>query len=221
LGLPYVDLYYVYRLEKITRIEKTVEVLVELKSAGKIKHIGLSECNADSLRRAHTVSPITCIQVEYSASCLAIESPHVCLLEVARELGVAIVAYSPMGNGLLTGSLRTRDDFTKPGDLRAALPWVKEENLENNVAVVDKISEITKEKGFTTAQLALSWVLAQGDDIFAIPGTKKVHLVENLESMSITLSSREEKAIRKLSEAVVGGRMQALSGYDFADTPAL
>lgn len=222
LGLPYVDLYYVHRLDKITPIEKTIEALVELKNAGKIKHIGLSECSADSLRRAHAVSPITCIQVEYSAFCLAIESPHIRLLEVARELGVAIVAYSPMGNGLLTGSLRTRDDFTKPGDLRAALPWLKEENLESNVAVVDKISEIAKKKGFTTAQLALAWVLAQGDDIFAIPGTKKVHhLAENLESMSITLLSEEERAIRKLSEAVVGGRMQALSGYDFADTPAL
>lgn len=222
LGLPYVDLYYVHRLDKITPIEKTIEALMELKHAGKIKHIGLSECSANSLRRAHAVSPITCIQVEYSAFCLAIESPDVRLLETARELGVAIVAYSPMGNGLLTGSLRTREDFTKPGDLRAALPWLKEENLENNVGVVDKISEIAKKKGCSTAQLALAWLLAQGDDIFAIPGTKKVHHLEaNLGSMSITLSSEEEKEIRKLSEAVVGGRMQALSGYDFADTPAL
>ena len=175
-----------------------------------------------SLRRAHDVSPITCIQVEYSAFCLAIESAHIRLLEVARQLGVAIVAYSPMGHGLLTGSLRTRDDFTKPGDLRAALPWLKEENFGNNVAVIGKISEIAKKKGLTTAQLALAWVLAQGDDIFAIPGTKMVHyLAENLESMSITLSNEEEKPIRELSEAIVGGRMQALSGYDFANTPAL
>ena len=168
------------------------------------------------------MSPITSVQVEYSGFCLAIESPHICLLEVARELGVAIVAYSPMGNDLLTGSLRTRADFTKPGDLRAALPWLKEESLENNVADMDKISEIAKKKGSTTAQLALAWVLAQGDDVFAIPGTKRFHhLAENLESMSITLSSEEGKAIRKLSEALVGGQMQALSGYDFADTPAL
>jgi len=222
LGLPHIDLYYVHRLDKKTPIEKTIAALVELKKAGKIKHLGLSECSAESLRRAHAVHPITCVQVEYSAFCLAIESADIRLLEAARELGVAIVAYSPMGNGLLTGTLRTRNDFTKPGDLRAVIPWLKEENLENNVAIVDKISEIAKAKGVTTAQLALAWLLAQGDDIFAIPGTKKVHhLVENLESISILISPEEESAIRELSQAVVGGRMQAMTGFDFADTPPL
>jgi aryl-alcohol dehydrogenase-like predicted oxidoreductase len=182
----------------------------------------LSECSAESLRRAHAVHPITCIQVEYSAFCLAIESPQIRLLETARELGVAVVAYSPMRNGLLTGTLRTRGDFTKPGDLRAALPWMKEENFEKNVAVVDKISEIAKAKGVTTAQLALAWLLAQGDDIFAIPGTSKVHrLAENLESMSIAVSSEEEKTVRELSQAVVGGLIQAMTAFDFADTPSL
>jgi aryl-alcohol dehydrogenase-like predicted oxidoreductase len=222
LGLPYVDLYYVHRLDKITPIEKTIEALVELKNAGKIKHLGLSECSAETLRRAYAVHPITCVEVEYSVFYLAIEEPQVRLLETARELGVAVVAYSPMGNGVLTGSLRTLEDFTKQGDLRAALPWLKEDNLEKNVAVVDKLSEIAKAKGVTTAQLALAWLLAQGDDIFPIPGTKGIHhLTDNLESMSISLSADEEKAVRKLSPEAIGGRLQAMTGYAFADTPPL
>ncbi|OBT57639.1 hypothetical protein VE04_01841 [Pseudogymnoascus sp. 24MN13] len=222
LGLPYVDLYYIHRLDEITPVEKTIEALVELKEAGKIKHIGMSECSADSLRRAHAVHPITAVQVEYSAFCLAIEDPDIRLLEAARELAVAVVAYSPMGNGLLTGALREVEDFTKEGDLRASIPWLNAENLENNVAIVDQISEIAKKKGITTAQLALAWVLAQGDDIFAIPGTTKIHrLAENLGSMSISLSSEEEKAVRELAKGVMGGRVQKLMGHTFADTPQL
>lgn len=216
------DLYYVHRLDKITPIEKTIEAMVELKKEGKIKHLGLSECSADSLRRAHAVHPITCVQVEYSPFCLDIESSQTKLLETARELGVAIVAYSPLGNGFLGGAIRSREDFTKPGDLRAALPWFKEENLKHNLAVVDKVSEIAKTKGVTTAQLTLAWLLAQGDDIFAIPGTTKIHrLEENLGSMKIAVSPEEDKAIRELSQAVAGGRFQASTGYAFGDTPAL
>ncbi|KFY90787.1 hypothetical protein V500_04952 [Pseudogymnoascus sp. VKM F-4518 (FW-2643)] len=206
LGLPYVDLYYIHRLDKTTPVEKTIEALVELKEAEKIKHIGMSECSADSLRRVHAVHPITAVEVEYSAFCLAIEDPNIRLLEAARELGVAVVAYSPMGNGLLTGGLRKVEDFTKG----------------NNVAIVDKISEIAKKKGITTAQLALAWVLTQGDDIFAVPGTTKIHrLAENLGSMSISLSSEEEKLVRELSKGVMGGRVQELMGHTFADTPQL
>lgn len=133
-----------------------------------------------------------------------------------------MVAYSPMGNGLLTGGLRKVEDFTKEGDLRASIPWLNAENLENNVAIVDQISEIAKKKGITTAQLALVWVLAQDDDIFAIPGTTKIHrLAESLGSMSISLSSEEEKAVRELAKGVMGGRVQKLMGHTFADTPQL
>jgi aryl-alcohol dehydrogenase-like predicted oxidoreductase len=222
LSLPYVDLYYVHRLDKVTPIEKTIEALVELKNAGKIKHLGMSECSADSLRRAHAIHPITCIQVEYSAFCLAIESPQTPLLATARELGVAVVAYSPMGNGFLTGKLRKREDFTKPGDLRQALPWLSEENLDHNVAVIDKISEMAKGKDATSAQLALAWLLAQGDDVFAIPGTSKVQrLAENLKSMEISLSPAEEMTVRELSQDIRGGRMQDLTGFAFGDTPPL
>lgn len=222
LGLPFVDLYYVHRLDKVTPIEKTMQPLVELKNAGKIKHIGLSECSAESLRRAHAVHPITCVQVEYSLLCTEIESPKRRLLEVARELGVAIVCYSPMANGFLTGSIRSRDDVTKPGDLRGVLPWLKEGNLEKNLVVLDQIAEIAKKNGITLPQLALAWLLAQGDDIFPIPGSSNVRrLDQNLQSLDVTLSEEDEKEMRRLAEGIAGERFQNMTGHAFGDTPAL
>lgn len=222
LGLPYVDLYYLHRMDKVTPIEKTVEALVELKNAGKIKYLGLSECSADTLRRAHAVHPISCVQMEYSPFCLDVESPKTRLLETARELGVAIVAYSPLGNGILSGKFRTAEDISKPGSSRHRLPMFQEGNFQKNLVLIDNITDIAKTKGCTTAQLALAWLLAQGDDIFPIPGTTKVHrLVENLGSLSVTLTPEEEKAIREIAQGAVGGRFQASTGYAFADTPPL
>ncbi|KAJ5806571.1 Aldo/keto reductase [Penicillium pulvis] len=223
LGLPFVDLYYVHRLDKVTPIEKTLQAMVELKDAGKIKYIGLSECSAESLRRAHAVHPITCVQVEYSLFCREIESPKRKLLETARELGVAIVCYSPLGNGILTGGIRSKEDVTKGGDKRGLfLPWLQEGNIEKNMALVDEIAEVARAKGVTTPQISLAWLLAQGDDIFPIPGSSKtLRLEENLESLFVYLSEEEEKNIRQLGERVLGGRFQATTGYDFADTPAL
>ena len=222
LGLPYVDLYYVHRLDKVTPIEKTIEAMVELKEAGKINHLGMSECSAESLRRAHAVHPITAVQLEYNPFCLAIESSATPLLKTARELGTAIVAYCPLGHGFITGVIRTREDVMKPGDSRAMVPWLKEENFDNNIAVVDQISNIAEKKGVTTAQLTLAWLLAQGEDIFPIPGTKKIHrLEENLASMKIVLTPEEEGAVRKAAQGIVGGRVQDRLGYTFADTPPL
>ncbi|KAJ5987248.1 Aldo/keto reductase [Penicillium sp. IBT 35674x] len=223
LGLPFVDLYYVHRLDKVTPVEKTMQAMVELKDAGKIKYIGLSECSAESLRRAHAVHPITCVQVEYSLFCREIESPKRKLLETARELGVAIVCYSPLGNGILTGGIRSKEDVSKPGDKRGSfLPWLQKGNIEKNMALVDEIAAFARAKGVTTPQLALAWLLAQGDDIFPIPGTSKTQrLEENLESLFVSLSEKEEKEIRQLGERAVGGRFQTATGYDFADTPAL
>ena len=144
------------------------------------------------------------------------------MLEAARELGIAVVAYSPLGNGFITGALRAREDFTKPGDLRAMIPWLSEENLEKNVAIVDRLAGMAGAKGITTAQLSLAWVLAQGEDVFPIPGTTKVHrLEENVGSLFVSLSQEEERAIRQESKAIVGGRVQEKNGYAFADTPAL
>lgn len=220
LGLPFVDLYYIHRLDKVTPIEKTMEVMLDLKNAGKIKNIGLSECSAESLRRAHAIHPITCVQIEYSLFCTEIESPNRKLLETARELGVAIVAYSPLANGILAGSIYKVAE--SPEDKRRVLPWLKEGNIEKNVAVVDQIADVAKAKNVTLPQLALSWLLAQGDDVFPIPGSSKIERLEsNLESLSVSLSRDEEAHLRHLAQGVAGGRFQNLTGYAFGDTPAL
>ncbi|KAK5165844.1 uncharacterized protein LTR77_008767 [Saxophila tyrrhenica] len=222
LQLPYVDLYYVHRVDKKTPIENTMKVMVELKNEGKIKYIGLSECSADTIRRAHVVHPVTAMQIEYSPFCLAIEDPKIEVLKTCRELGIATVAYSPLGNGLLTGTLRAQADWTKPGDLRGALPWLQADVFEHNLGVVDRIGELAKKKGVSPSQLALAWVLKQGDDVFAIPGTTKIHrLDENLASLDVELSEDDEKAVRQLAKEIKGGRIQDLTGYAFASTPPL
>lgn len=196
--------------------------MVELKKLGKIKHIGMSECSADSLRRGHAVHPITAVQVEYNPFCLAIESEATPLLKTARELGVAIVGYCPLGHGFITGAIRDREEVLKPTDQRGMLPWLREENMAHNIAIVDQLSAMADKKGVTLAQLTLAWLLAQGDDVFPIPGTKKLHrLDENLGAMSITLTPEDEKAFRNAAEGVLGGRVQDLLGYTFADTPPL
>ncbi|KAJ5161551.1 Aldo/keto reductase [Penicillium capsulatum] len=223
LDLPFVDVYYVHRLDKVTPIEKTMEALVELKNAGKIKHIGLSECSPDSLRRAYAVHPITCVQVEYSLFCTEIELPARRLLEAARELNVGIVAYSPLGNGVLTGLVRTRADVSKTGDLRGHLPWLAEEHIEKNIALVDRIGDIARQRGVSMPQLALAWLLKQGDDIFPIPGSSRIERLKgNLESSFIEVSDHDEKTLRLLGQEIAGGRFQNgnwlfLWGYsDFA-----
>ena len=199
-----------------------MEAMIELKEAGKIKHIGISECSAESLRRAHAVRPLTALQIEYSPFCVDIELPLVKLLKTARERNIAVVAYSLLGNGFLTGTIRSKEDVAKPGDGRGILPVLADENLSKNLAIVDKITEIAKAKGVTTAQLCLAWLLAQGDDIFPIPGTTKVHrLAENMDSASISLTAEEQKSIRELSQAALGGRVQTMTGFAFADTPPL
>lgn len=224
LGVPFVDLYYCHRLDQKTPIELTVRAMVQLKEAGKIKYLGLSECSAESLRRAHAVHPITAVQMEYSPFALEIESPQFKLLEMARELGVAVVAYSPLGRGMLSGTLRSRADFG-PGDIRAILPRFSEENFPKNIAIVDKIAQIAKQKSVTPSQLTLAWLLAQGDDIFPIPGTTRPErLLENVDSLKITLSKEEEKTIRAECEnaEIAGGRYpESIASACFADTPPL
>jgi aryl-alcohol dehydrogenase-like predicted oxidoreductase len=223
LGVSYVDLYYIHRLDQVTPIEKTMEALVELKSAGKIKYIGVSECSAASLRRAHAVHPVSAVQLEYSAFTKDIELPKYGLLEAARELGVAVVPYSPMARGLLSGSIRSRADFTKEGDLRSILPWLNEENLDANLAIVAKLKEIAEGKGATVAQLSVAWLLAQGDDIFPIPGSSKSErLVENVGSLDISLTPEEEKTIRELTDGRKGERFPEQHLVNcYADTPPL
>ncbi|UKZ47955.1 hypothetical protein TrVGV298_002191 [Trichoderma virens] len=224
LGLPFVNLLYVHHLDKVTPIEKTIKTMVELKNEGKIQHFGLSECSAETLRRASAIHPITCVQMEYNPFTVEIESPQRRFLETARELGIAVVAYSPLGRGLLTGAIQSKEDITKAGDMRARLPRFNGDNLDKNLAIVAKINEIAKSKGVTPAQLTLAWLLAQGDDIFAIPGTTEPHrLRENLAAMSISLSTEEEQAIRNVGNEVIGPRIpENFPGLNlFGDTPPL
>ncbi|KAJ6096233.1 hypothetical protein N7486_006979 [Penicillium sp. IBT 16267x] len=223
LGLDYVDLYYVHRLDRSTPIEKTIAALAQLKDAGKIKYLGLSECSSDSLRRANAVHPISCVQTAYSPFARDIEFPKYGLLATARELGVAIVPYNPLANGLLTGVIRRKEDYARDGDGRSMLPWFSDENFPRNLAVVDEIASIAKEKGVSVAQLTLAWILFQGDDFFPIPGTTNVdRLADNLDSINVTLTGLEDAAIRKISSDVAGARLpDVLLAACFADTPPL
>ncbi|PTB64819.1 Aldo/keto reductase [Trichoderma citrinoviride] len=224
LGVSHIDLYYMHRLDKEVPVELTIKALVELKNQGKIRHLGLSEISAATLRRAHAIHPITAIQVEYSPFAVDIEKPEIDLLRTARELGVAIVAYSPLGRGMLTGQIKSPDDFADD-DFRKIIPRFSKENFPKNLALADKIGRIAASKGVTPGQLTLAWLLAQGDDIFPIPGTKKVkYLEENLGAINVTLTKEEEAEIRKAVDEteVTGGRYpDAMAGQLYVDTVEL
>ncbi|CAE6448947.1 unnamed protein product [Rhizoctonia solani] len=221
LGVDTIDLYYLHRVDKTTPIETTVGTLAELVKAGKIRYIGLSEPSPATLRRAHKVHPIAAIQVEYSPFVLDIEQKgH--LLETARELGVAVVAYSPLGRGLLTGQITSHADVPDD-DFRKHIPKYSEANFPKIRSLVDKISEIGKAHSATPGQITLAFLLAQGDDIIPIPGTKNIkYAEENISALKIKLSSEEIKAIRQAiveteltGDQYPAGFMQALYG----DTP--
>ncbi|PKC67533.1 aldo/keto reductase [Rhizophagus irregularis] len=206
LGVDYIDLYYLHRMDPDTPIEDTVGALAELVKEGKIKYIGLSECSAETLRRACKVHPIAAVQMEYSPWTLDIETNGV--IEACRELGVTIVAYSPLGRGFLTGKLKSIDDFDK-SDYRRLIPRFQGENFNKNLEIVHKFNEFADKKGVTSGQLCLAWVLAQGDNIVAIPGTRKIkYLEENVEAEKIHLSSEELSEIRNIinSIEVIGDR---------------
>ncbi|OAL43428.1 Aldo/keto reductase [Pyrenochaeta sp. DS3sAY3a] len=225
LGLPSVDLYYVHRVDLKTPIESTMKALVELKNEGKIKYIGLSEVSSSTLRRAYAVHPVTAVQIEYSPFALEVENQNgTHLLATARELGVAVVGYSPLGRGLFGGALRSPDDFDD-GDFRKFAPRYSKENFPQNLKLVDQLTEIANEKGFTPAQLTLAWLMAQGEDIFPIPGTTNhKRLVENAGSMKLKMLDEEVQAIRALVNAadVSGLRYpEVFMSFCYADTPAL
>ncbi|KAH8649217.1 aldo-keto reductase, putative [Xylariales sp. PMI_506] len=221
LGLPSVDLFYIHRVDGKGPIEATMRTMVELKNEGKFKYIGISDCTAATLRRAHAIHPISCIQVEYSPFQVEIEGPDLDLLQTARELGVAIVAYSPLGKGILTGKYRTREDIDVAGSVRPRIPWFQPENLDKNLALVDKIVALAEAKGVTSAQLTLAWILAQGDDFFAIPGTSKIdRMEENLGAFSVSLGAEEEKQIHQVAAEVWGIRLPPVTlAYSYKETP--
>jgi aryl-alcohol dehydrogenase-like predicted oxidoreductase len=168
LGVSKIDLFYCHRVDLKTPIERTVAAMAELKKEGKIGYIGLSEISADTLRRAHKVHPISAVQLEYSPFALEIESPQIDLLRTCRELGVTVVAYSPLGRGFLTGQLRSPSDF-EAGDFRKYAPRYSEENFPKNLELVTQIEAFAGKKGCTPGQLSLAWLLAQGDDVIPIP----------------------------------------------------
>ncbi|KAI0490347.1 aldo-keto reductase [Xylaria cf. heliscus] len=225
LQTDHIDLYYQHRVDPKTPIEHTVQAMAELKAEGKIRYLGLSECSERSLRRAHAVHPITAIQMEYSPFALEIESSQTNLLQAARELGVKVVAYSPLGRGFLTGAITSRDQLDEK-DNRWRMPRFSEENFGDNLKLVQLISSIAKEKGCTPGQLAIAWVLAQGEDVIPIPGTKRVkYLEENIESANVTLSKEEEAKIRQAIDSVGGSKGArygpALVSSLFGDSPEL
>lgn len=224
LGVDQIDLYYMHRTDGTTPIEKTVEGMKQLKEEGKIKYLGLSEISSDTLRRAHKVHPISAVQVEYSPFALEIESKQIDLLKTCRELGVAVVAYSPLSRGMLTGSIKSPDDFEE-GDFRRSAPRFSKENFPKNLKLVDQMTAFAKKKEATPGQLTLAWLMAQGQDIFPIPGTTKLErLKENLGAFDVKLSEQEEKEIRKdVEEAEINGSRypESFMKACYGDTPPL
>jgi aryl-alcohol dehydrogenase-like predicted oxidoreductase len=188
LGVDHIDLYYQHRVDRQTPIEETVGAMAELVRAGKVRHLGLSEAAPATIRRAHATHPITALQTEYSLWTRDVEDE---ILPTVRELGIGFVPYSPLGRGFLTGRFRTAADFAK-GDFRGSNPRMSGENLEKNLALADKVKEIAVEKKVTPGQLALAWVLAQGEDIVPIPGTtKRTHLGDNLGAVDVQLTAAD------------------------------
>jgi aryl-alcohol dehydrogenase-like predicted oxidoreductase len=210
LGVERIDLYYVHRIDRDRPIEETMEALAALKRQGKIGHIGLCEVSAQTLRRAHAVHPVTAVQTEYSLWTRDVETE---ILPACRELGVGFVAYSPLGRGFLTGRFSAGSQF-EAGDFRANLPRFSAENAATNGALVDLLRAIAGARGCTPAQVALAWLLAQGDDIVPIPGTKRLtYLEENLAAAAIQLRTAELAALERAgSELTVAGARYTAEG---------
>ena len=192
LGVDHIDLYYQHRMDPATPIEETVGALAELIGEGKIGGYGLSEAAPATIRRAHAVHPVTAVQTEYS---LWTRDPELEVLPTVRELGIGFVPYSPLGRGFLTGAIRSRDAL-EPGDFRRDNPRFEGENFDQNLRIVEAVESVAAEVGATPAQVALAWLLAQGDDIAPIPGTKRVsRLEENVGADGLALSPAQLAAL--------------------------
>ena len=205
LGIETIDLYYQHRVDPNVPIEETVGSMADLVRAGKVRFLGLSEAGPETIRRAHAEHPITALQTEYS---LWSRDPEDEILPLVRELGIGFVAYSPLGRGFLGGAIRSLDDLA-PDDFRRTSPRFMGENFVKNLALVERIESLAKERGCTPSQLALAWVLSRGDDVAPIPGTRRrTHLDENAAAAEITLSPAELHEIEEISPkgAVSGGR---------------
>jgi aryl-alcohol dehydrogenase-like predicted oxidoreductase len=203
LGTDHIDLYYQHRVDPSTPIEDTVGAMAELVSEGKVRYLGLSEAKPETIRRAHAVHPISALQTEYS---LWTRDPEHGVLATCRELGIGFVPYAPLGRGFLSGRFTSPDELDEK-DFRRSGPRFNGENLEANLKLAAKVAEIAEEKGITPAQLALAWVLAQGDDIVPIPGTKRRrYLEENAAAVDVELSAEDLARIEAELPAVAGER---------------
>jgi aryl-alcohol dehydrogenase-like predicted oxidoreductase len=203
LGIETIDLYYQHRVDRNTPIEETVGAMAELVAEGKIRHIGLSEASVETIRRAHAVHPITAVQTEYSLWTRDVEEE---ILPALDELGIALVAYSPLGRGFLSGRFSSPEDLDE-GDFRRYGPRFTGENLERNRALAERVRELAAEKGITPGQLALAWVLGRGEHVVPIPGTKRVaYLEENLAAADVGLSAEEVQRIADAVPAASGDR---------------
>lgn len=205
LGVDVIDLYYQHRVDPETPIEETVGAMAELVRTGKVRFLGLSEAGAETIRRAQAVHPITALQSEYSLWTRDIENN---VLEVCRRLGIGLVPYSPLGRGFLAGQIRRFEDLHKD-DYRRTSPRFQEENFQSNLTLLQRVEEIAHMKKCTPAQLAIAWVLAQGNDIVPIPGTKRrKYLQENISALNVCLSTEDLARIDEVAphEAVAGAR---------------
>lgn len=204
LGTDVIDLYYQHRVDPAVPIEETVGAMAELVKEGKVRALGLSEASAATIRRAHAVHPIAAIQSEYS---LWSRDPEQEVLDTCRELGVGFVPYSPLGRGMLTGTIRKVEDLAAD-DFRRSLPRFQQENFEANAALVATLERLAAERGVTAAQLALAWVVNQGDDIVPIPGARRIeHLEQNVAAAGIVFTDRERAELGEaLSPTLVAGK---------------
>jgi aryl-alcohol dehydrogenase-like predicted oxidoreductase len=196
LGVDHIDLYYQHRVDPETPIEETVGAMKELVEAGKVRHLGLSEAGPGTIRKAHAVHPISALQSEYSLFSRDVEDE---ILPTVRELGIGFVPYSPLGRGFLTGRWRSIEDMPEDDTRSARFPRFAEENFEKNVELADKVREVADDKGITPGQLTLAWLLAQGDDIVPIPGTKRrEYLEDNAGAADVTLTEDDLACIEEV-----------------------
>ena len=205
LGMAVIDLYYLHRVDPETPIEETVGAMSELVHAGKVRYLGLSEPAPETIRRAHAVHPITAVQSEYS---LWTRDPEDGVLQTCRELGIGFVPFSPLGRGFLTGQIKRFEDLEE-GDFRRTSPRFQGENFQRNLDLVERVSEIARDKQCSAAQLALAWVMAQGEDIVPIPGTKRrKYLGENVGALEVNLTSADLGRIEEIAarDAFAGPR---------------
>lgn len=213
LGVETIDLYYQHRVDPDTPIEETIGAMSDLVREGKIRYIGMSEAAAATIRRAHAIHPIAAVETEYSLWSRDVEDE---ILPTCRELGIGFVAYSPLGRGFLTGQIQKTDDFA-PDDFRRFLPRFQGENFKKNLVLVEHIKELANQKGCKPSQLALAWLLAQGEDVIPIPGTKRIrYLEENIGAVDVQLTDSELQYINEIApkDVAIGDRYGDMEGIN-------